>query len=556
MSRRRARGLAAAALAPVFIAALAATPADRAVRTVCTVTVNSPDEKQALARHLAAPHWRFVELVEPGRADWLHAACRSGVRCDVLVISGHYDGGHQFFSDRLDAREHLPVAELERASCTPSCAGLFGALKEVYLFGCNTLNPQPQSSGAAEAVRSLVRERAQSTLPAVLPGVLPGRGESSRDRMRQIFAGVPVIYGFSSMAPLGPVAAESLEGWLRRGGAAQVAGGHASAGLLATFGGIGFTAVPGLRPHEPLTLQRAHMCALGDDDRPLAERVQAVHRLLQRDVTGAGVHLDRIQHVLAEIPSAVRSRGEVALAFARIADDGAARSRWLASTRETADPALRLRLIDVAHEAGWFTRDERREEGVRMLAELLERGSTGLPEVDLACGLNRDGELEGLFRRRVGPMPRADDLARAAIQACLGSDDARRQVLAALTGESAEDAAVAQAYLRQRPLVDAGELRRLADAVLAMSPGEAQLRALATLGRHYLSDRAILAALGRLYAETRLAEVQSAVAGILIRADRQALDVGPLLELLQRHRLGDGDSQPIVDALIRRLKDA
>ena len=35
----------------------------------------------------------------------------------------------------------LPVEEMERASCSESCPGLFSRLKEVYLFGCETLSP-------------------------------------------------------------------------------------------------------------------------------------------------------------------------------------------------------------------------------------------------------------------------------------------------------------------------------------------------------------------------------------------------------------------------------
>ena len=112
------------------------------------------DEKETFRRHLPATKYQFVELVERGRPDWLASACRAGVRCDVLVISGHYDGGNEFFSDQLEAREFLPVAELERVSCSDSCPGLFSQLKEVYLFGCNTLNPR-----AAE--QRVGRDRAQ-----------------------------------------------------------------------------------------------------------------------------------------------------------------------------------------------------------------------------------------------------------------------------------------------------------------------------------------------------------------------------------------------------------
>src|SRR5512140_163749 len=70
-----------------------------APKTVCTITVNSVDEKETFQRHLPADKFQFVELVERGRPDWLASACNTGVRCDALVISGHYDGGHEFFSE-------------------------------------------------------------------------------------------------------------------------------------------------------------------------------------------------------------------------------------------------------------------------------------------------------------------------------------------------------------------------------------------------------------------------------------------------------------------------
>src|SRR5438445_13856915 len=82
--------------------------------TVCTITVNSPEEKELFRRTLPDDKYEFVELVERGRPDWLASACRQGVRCDVLVISGHFDAGTEFYSDRVDAREFLPVSEMER----------------------------------------------------------------------------------------------------------------------------------------------------------------------------------------------------------------------------------------------------------------------------------------------------------------------------------------------------------------------------------------------------------------------------------------------------------
>ena len=130
----------------------------------------------------------------------------------VLVISGHFDGSTEFYSDQVAASEFLPVAEMERASCSDSCPGLFSQLKEVYLFGCNTLNADAVKSMSSEVGRSLVRAGHSKADAERLARTLDQRhGESSRDRMRRIFMNVPVIYGFSSVAPLGPTAATLAE---------------------------------------------------------------------------------------------------------------------------------------------------------------------------------------------------------------------------------------------------------------------------------------------------------------------------------------------------------
>src|SRR3954464_7685813 len=107
-------------VSPKFVLAVAAVFASLCVheahadkKTVCTITVNSADEKEAFRRSLPPDKFQFVELVEHGRPDWLASACQQKIHCDVLVISGHYDGGTEFFSDRVEAREFLPVDEME-----------------------------------------------------------------------------------------------------------------------------------------------------------------------------------------------------------------------------------------------------------------------------------------------------------------------------------------------------------------------------------------------------------------------------------------------------------
>src|SRR5438477_8355333 len=163
-------------------------------KTVCTITVNSADEKEAFRRSLPPDKYQFVELVERGRPDWLASACQQKIRCDMLVISGHYDGGNEFFSEHVEASEYLPVAEMERASCSASCSTLFSQLKEVYLFGCNTLNPERQNNTPAVIARDLAIAGRSTADGERMAQVLSARyGDSSRDRMRQIFPSVPVI---------------------------------------------------------------------------------------------------------------------------------------------------------------------------------------------------------------------------------------------------------------------------------------------------------------------------------------------------------------------------
>jgi hypothetical protein len=89
------------------------------------------------------------------------------VRCDVLVISGHFAGTDFYSSQHGD---HLPMEEIERVACSDSCPGLFSQLKEVYLFGCDTL--QARAGEGARPRRSCAAWCA--------PGAHPPRRRSSR----------------------------------------------------------------------------------------------------------------------------------------------------------------------------------------------------------------------------------------------------------------------------------------------------------------------------------------------------------------------------------------
>ncbi len=524
-------------------------------QTVCTITVNSADEQQTFRRYLPESKVRFVELVERGRPDWLASACHAGVRCDVLIISGHYDGGTQFFSDRLEVDEYLPVAELERVSCSGSCPGLFSRLKEVYLFGCNTLNPDPQSSASAGVVRSLVRDGLSTTeARRELQSLTAAHGESSRDRMRQVFKDVPMIYGFSTLAPLGPVAASTLDRYFRATGAGEVGKGRRSSRLLGTFAPFSMSAARGMTDKDPHIDARQDMCQFADDRLSDATKLAFVHQLVQRHMGEARLYLDRIQRLTASLDAATRQTPAVAQALENIARDSDARTRFLDFARQAEPPEVRVRMVNVAHDLGWLSPDGRWQELALMLGELQSRTQVGVAEVALACQLNAQGELDGTFNRRVPPGSPADDVSHAAVRACLGSAEGRARTLQVLLDNDETAVQIAQAYLRQRPITDAAELRRLAEGIAAMEPSDAQVRALEALGRHYLSDQRILDRLTQLFAQTSSAAVQAAIAGILIRADLRPIAGPQLVNSLLAHRLPSADDENVIDALIFRLQ--
>ncbi|MFT3666012.1 hypothetical protein [Piscinibacter sp.] len=553
------RAWAAAAWLALLAPAAAAAATAVEPRTVCTITVNSPDEKESFRRHLGTEKYRFVELVERGRPDWLDSSCRAGVFCDILVISAHYDGGNEFFPDSLDAREFLPVSELERVSCSGSCPSLFARLQEVYLFGCNTLNPAPHSGATAEVVRSLVREglsreRAERELNALAAA----HGESSRDRMRQVFKGVPVIYGFASTAPLGHIAGGVLDRYFRQSGERDLARGRPSRALLNTFSNFGMTAVSGMTAADPYWQSRQDMCQFADERRAVAAKLAFVHGLLQRHVGETRLYLDRIRRLRESLDASVRHDPMAAEVLEAIARDEGARERVLAYARRADRPETRVAMFDLARDAGWLTAAQRDDELMAMLAELYTRPELGVSEIHLACQLNADGHLDGRFADGTGgaggaaPWPAAGGTAQAAMRACLGSAADRAETLQALLSPREADVELAQAYLRHHPVEDAPELRRLADDIAAMAPGAAQVRALEALGRHYVSDREVLETLVALFGRTSSAEVQTAVAGILLRADRSALDAPELRRTLTSLRR-DAGREGTIDALIALL---
>jgi hypothetical protein len=364
---------------------------------------------------------------------------------------------------------------------------------------------------------------------------------------------VPVIYGFSSVAPLGPVAGSVLNRYFQASGTGEIAKGRASGSLLRQFSQHGMVAARGIAASDPLMPLRRDICSFADDRMSVAQRLDSVHRLLQRPVAESRLLLDRVERFTDKLEAAERQQPEVGQALQRVAQDNAARERYLGFARDADEFPTRARMIEVAHDLHWLSPEQRREELVRMFGEMLARKDVSPPNVDLACAVNKGGDLDGALKRlETGGL--AQDVSHSAVLACLGSGEARGRVLEGLVSPDDADVRIAQAYLRHRPIAEVSELRRVTQAIARMSAPEAQARALDVLARHYVADRESVNTLKHLFAKTKSWAVQNAIAGVLIRADRSSIKGADLLPTLRESRLRASPGDNMVNALIGHLE--
>jgi hypothetical protein len=168
--------------------------------------------------------------------------------------------------------------------------------------------------------------------------------------------------------------------------------------------------------------------------------------------------------------------------------------------------------------------------------------------------MNKNHELDQeLYRLQLSPAL-ADKAANAAVLACLGSTEAHARVLRALTSPNDEEVQIAQIYLRHQPIADVNELRAITSGIARMNGSNAQVRALDTLADQHLSDPESLEELTRLFPLAESVGVQTAIAGVLIRADYKAIDKPELVRTLRQNRLKSLDGADLIDVLIRRLQ--
>lgn len=527
--------------------------------TVCTITVNSPDEKEAFQRHLPKDKFEFVELVEKGRPDWLARSCSRGIRCDTLIISGHLAGG-SFFSDRLESHDQLPFDEMERVSCSASCPRLFGNLKEVFLFGCGTLSAAAIQSVGADARRSLERSGlSRAEADRILRALNNDYGESNQDRIRRIFYDVPALYGFGKKAPLGPAAASALARYFRSPGStremirvhenlARGAGPRfANHRLVSRFADTQMRVVGGLTRAEPKARVRAEMCKFFDDRLTPAVKLDFIGQLLKREMAEVRMYLERVETYLEGVTDETMRSPEWRASLSRIAADDGARERYLQFARDADPPPVRVRMMDAARRLGWLTPAKVRQEHVQLVQAMLEAPRLGMGEADLICKLANAQNIkpnELRFHARSGP-------GLSVARACLGDADARQTVRAYLLSKDEEIFLGAQILFDFHPMTPS-ELVWYATEIGRRTGGvAASERALHVIARQDVSDRVVLDAFMGLLTLDLAKETKHAIAPVFLFADWSQVDRPKLIEAVRKTGLADDGA---LGFLLRRLE--
>ena len=453
---------------------------------VCAFGFNSHEELAAVRAQLPADAFDFVdfsaELLVAESAPWeeraasansgrnaadaalsqLLALCASDLRCDILVYSGEFAG--EFFGRYGSS---LSLQTLEEAACQQRCRSLFQRSQEVFLLACNTLASKDPDSRTPDQYLQVLLEHGfdRAAAERVVQLRYGPWGPSFSQAFLRIFAGVPRLYGFSSIAPNGVETASRLRryfqfmGDYRRYLDRAFGSTDPNTQLLDAFRGTSLVQMSAMATSDQQAAERDLICGIYDDTRTVEERLRIVHRLLARSDFLA--FLPTIKLFLRRHPPE-RFVGLARHLVTDMHEDAAARDRVVGLLYVLHTSALQLELANLARCLEWISGDEFRRLAVDAARQLVVPpvSSEG---VDVLCETSERQPIGDQFRSEDLPEGLFHDAQGLRLVACLSPPDERvsPRLAAGLESPDVWTRAWATFALSRRLPLDDAVLKRL-----------------------------------------------------------------------------------------------
>ncbi len=201
--------------------------------TVCTASINSTLEREVFKSRLSSGKnqgaFQFVELTELGTpagqtrgvvANWFDRACKSGVKCDILMISAHYSS-LGYFSDKENEnplRYPLSTAATTKHACEKTCEGILANPAQTFLMVCNALASKKADHRTKPVYIEVLKKDGarRSRAERAAEDRYGELGPTNHEQTRFTFAGVNRIVGFKSTSALAETSSEYLEKYFDR----------------------------------------------------------------------------------------------------------------------------------------------------------------------------------------------------------------------------------------------------------------------------------------------------------------------------------------------------
>lgn len=415
---------------------------------VCAFGFNSYEELAAVRAQLPADEFDFIDFSAqllggqsapreelaastgsgPNAADptlsQLLALCASDLRCDISVYSGEFAG--EFFGRYGSS---LSLQTMEEAACQQRCQGVFHRSQEVFLLACNTLASKDPDSRTADRYLQVLLDHGfeRASAERVVQLRYGPWGPSFSQAFLRIFAGVPRVYGFSSVAPDGVDTASRLRRYFRVMGDykryldSAFGSTDPNTQLLAAFRGTSLVQMSARATSYQQAAERDLVCGVYDDTRTVEQRLRIVHRLLARSDFLA--FLPTIQLFLRRHPPE-RFVGEARYVLAEMHEDAAARDRVVGLVGVLHASTLQLELANLARGLQWISGDEFRRLAVDAARQLVVPPVSS-EAVDVLCETSERQPIGDQFRSEDLPEGLFYDAQGLRLVACLSPPDQR-----------------------------------------------------------------------------------------------------------------------------------